>query len=153
MGLMLVSGAVLADDLKPFQPFDLSANKSLARSSAHFNSFDGFFNHSINANLSSEDFDFLSPQSNGYHLSKNEHYLFGDELVVGMKFADWLTLRLSVVEDSDSLGLFSRLNQSSVNQVDTDFSGFQLAAAKLKPKSGRYVILRLWQCLRVCRWR
>ena len=58
------------------------------------------------------------------HISKNDQGLFGEELVVGMKFADWLTLRLNVIDDNDALGLFSSFGSSQLYQADSDLSGY-----------------------------
>ena len=129
----MFAGSVWADDLKPFQPFDLSTNKTLTSGNVRFSSSDDFFTNALNNNLSNDDFDFLSPQSKGYHLSKNNQGVFGDELVVGMKFADWLTLRLNVIEDNDSLGLFSNLNsyQFDPSQSDSNLAGFQFGVSSV----------------------
>ena len=135
-GMLLFSAAVYADDLKPFQPFDLSTNKALTSSNTRFSNPDDFFQNALSDITSGAGFDFLSPQSNGYHLSKNNQGLFGDELIVGMKFADWLTVRLNVVEDNDYLGLFSNINRTPSNQTvsgssDSDLAGFQFGVSSV----------------------
>ncbi|VAW44650.1 hypothetical protein MNBD_GAMMA02-1668 [hydrothermal vent metagenome] len=135
-GMLLFSAAIWADDLKPFQPFDLSTNKALTSGNTRFSNPDDFFQNSLNTNFNSTGFDFLTPQSNGYHLSKNDQGVFGNELVVGMKFADWLTLRLNVIENNDSLGLFSninRLNNNPLNsaQSDSNLAGYQFGVSSV----------------------
>ncbi len=129
---ILFCGLVSADDLKPFQPFDLSASKSLTNGSSRI-SQDDFFQNILVGDSSIDGFDFLTPKSNGYHLSKSNQSVFGDELVLGMKFADWLSLRLNVVEESDSLGLFSNLNipASNFSQSDSNLAGFQFGVSSV----------------------
>lgn len=139
-GLLLFSCASWSDELKPFKPFDLSANKAMISSNTRFSTPDAFFQNSLNdSNAVIAGFDFLTPQSNGYHLSTNRQSIFGDELVVGMKFADWLTLRLNVIEDNDSLfssyndlnGAPSILGQSFSNRSDSDLAGFQFGVSSV----------------------
>lgn len=142
-GVFLFAGAAWAEDLKPFQPFDLSTNKSLTSGNARFSGSDDFFNTALKNNLSNDDFDFLTPQSKGYHLSKNNQGAFGEELVVGMKFADWLTLRLNVIEDNDSLGFFSHLGgdndyQLDVSQSDSNLAGFQFGVSSVMSISNNW---------------
>ena len=134
-GLLLCSGAVRSDDLKPFQPFDLSTNKAFTSGVSQFSNSDDFLRSSLYSESASNGFDFLAPQSNGYHL-KNEQGIFGDELVVGMKFADWLTLRVNVIEDNDSLRLFARPNSSNIDspistQSDSDLAGYQFGISSV----------------------
>jgi hypothetical protein len=136
-GMLLLSAGVYADDLKPFQPFDLSLNKAFTNNNTRYNSPDDFFQNSLNDNFSNTNFDFLKPQANGYQLSKNNQGVFGDELIVGMKFADWLTLRLNVIEESDSLSLFSNIsrinsnNQFNTTQSDTNLAGYQFGVSSV----------------------
>lgn len=132
----MFSASIWANDLKPFQPFDLSKNKSLNQTNTRLSQQNEFYQNAINNNLPSEDFDFLMPQANGYHLSKNNQGVFGDELIVGMKFADWLTLRLNVIEDSNSLGLFSDLKPFKgapyeASPSDSNLAGFQFGVSSV----------------------
>lgn len=131
IALLSIGGVALAQDLKHFQPFDLSTNKALTSTNQRFSNPKDFFQNALNSNAS-QSFDFLNNQDKGYHLSRNNSSVFGQELVVGMKFADWLSLRLNVIEDNDNQ-LFNTFNRSSYlrPQSDSDFAGYQLGVSSV----------------------
>gem|GEM_PF-1336616 len=137
LGLLLFSGHAWSDDIKAFKPFDLSTNKALTITDTRFVDSNDFFQNTLNGNLVRSGFDFLAPKSKGYHLSKNEAGVFGEELVLGMKFADWLSLRLNVIEGSDSIGVFSTLNHRNDNSLtlgrssDSDLAGYQFGVSSV----------------------
>lgn len=140
MASMLCCNLVNADDLKPFEPFDLSTSKSLNSVNSRLNQ-DDFFHNVLVGDSSIGGFDFLTHKPNGYHLSKSNQSVFGDEMVLGMKFADWLTLRLNVIEESDSLGLFTNLNvptSAKINQSDSNLAGFQFGVSSVMSISGNW---------------
>lgn len=130
-GLLVFGTSVYAQEIKPFQPFDLSSNKSMVTTLSGINNQSDFFQNALANDFDNDGYDFLTPQSKGYHLSKNKQGLFGDELVVGMKFADWLSLRINVIEDNDSFDLFSSLNQINAKPTDSDFVGYQLGVSSV----------------------
>ncbi len=121
---------VFADGMKGFQPFDLSTNKALTSSNPRFSNPDDFFQSALSSN-SLTGFDFLQQQEKGYHLSRNSSGVFGQELVVGMKFADWLSLRLNVIEADDQL--FNSFNRNSFlnTNSDSDLAGYQLGVSSV----------------------
>ncbi len=127
VGLLYSFGDAMADDLKPFQPFEISMDKSLRTNTSNFNDRNFFFQNALDG-VNSE-FDFLSPQPNGYHMAANKEGVFGDEIMVGMKFADWLSLRLNVIDENESLNLFSSPNTYS--QSDSDFLGYQIGVSSV----------------------
>ncbi|MCX7552965.1 hypothetical protein OS175_03660 [Marinicella sp. S1101] len=122
---------MIADDLKTFKPFDLSTSKSLTSSNPRFSEPDDFFQNSLNSNTTNG-YDFLQQHDKGYHLTTNDSGVFGQELVVGMKFADWLSLRLNVIESDDNQ-LLNGFNRSSYlnNQSDSDLAGYQLGVSSV----------------------
>ena len=132
---LALSQLVSAEELKTFQPFEISVNQP-APSTQSVNTYNStptntFFHQDIH--VDSSGFDFLLPQDKGYHLSTNKDGLFGDELVVGMKFADWLTLRFNVIENDDSIDLFStnQFNRSQFGQSDSDLAGYQFGVSSV----------------------
>lgn len=135
LALLVLTGTTWAEELKPFKPFDIAG--VMTPTSINFpNSINAtnsnvtpLFRGTLMDDYSS--FDFLSPQDKGYHLSTNKEGLFGDELVVGMKFADWLTLRLNVIDESDSINLFSPLNYRGNSQSDSDLVGYQFGVSSV----------------------
>lgn len=131
ISILCLGSNALAQDLKPFQPFDLSTNKALTSTNQRFSHPDEFFQNALNSSAS-DGFDFIKSQDKGYHLSKNNSSVFGQELVVGMKFADWLSLRLNVIEDNDNQ-LFSTFNRNSYfrPQSDSDLAGYQLGVSSV----------------------
>jgi len=126
LALLVICGAVNAQD-KAFQPFEIAVNKaaptSLSNSGPAFQYqgtiFDG-----------SEQFDFFSESERGYQVSKNQQGLFGEELVMGMKFADWLTLRLSVIDEDQSFSLFSG-QPMPVQHTSDDLGGYQFGVSSV----------------------
>ncbi len=116
-----------ADDLKPFQPFEISMNKTMAAPNHSLNNPSFFYQDALqNGNAA---FDFLSPQPNGYHMATNSQGVFGEELMVGMKFADWLSFRLNVIDDSNSLDLFSVPNTHGSS--NSDLLGYQIGVSSV----------------------
>ena len=126
LALLVICGVVNAQD-KAFQPFEIAVNKaaptSLSNSGPAFQYqgtiFDG-----------SEQFDFFSESERGYQVSKNQQGLFGEELVMGMKFADWLTLRLSVIDEDQSFSLFSG-QPMPVQHTSDDLGGYQFGVSSV----------------------
>lgn len=87
--LMLLTGSsVMAQSgsQKHLPPFDFS-RQNLTHS-----------DHS-GALFNTEPFDFLGQRSNGYSLQTKKDGLFGDEIIMGMKFSDLLSLRINVIEN------------------------------------------------------
>ncbi len=135
LGLLVLNGTAWADDLKAFKPFDLAVNKVASSSNLPFGEFD---QSTLIGTEFSTGFDFLSPQNNGYHLSKRSQGVFGDELVLGMKFADWLTLRLNVIEDNNSTQLFSRVHSLNLKPSDSDLAGYQFGVSSVMSISNNW---------------
>lgn len=101
---------------KSFMPFDLN-NQNLTLSIADNKDIGNQLNTGLL--LDYESFDFLRQRSNGYLLQANRGGLFGDEIVMGMKFSDFLSLRVNVIENDGhsslllGLGDYSQPNGSS----------------------------------------
>jgi len=140
LGILVFSGVVQAQDLKPFKPFEISFDKtatSLQSSQAIHSGLSGthsnssvFFQDVLQQ--SSVGFDFLTKHDKGYLLSTNKQGIFGDELVVGMKFADWLTLRLNVIDEDTSYDMFSLTAPGARStQSGTDYMGYQFGVSSV----------------------
>jgi len=137
---MAFAGVAQSQDIKSFQPFEISPNKAMpmmpvANSGYSFNNSDYtasniFYQSPLQLNQTS--IDFLTPQKDRYQLTTKSDGFFGEELVVGMKFADWLTLKLNVIDESKSFNLFSgeALNARS-GQYDTDVMGYQVGVSSV----------------------
>lgn len=133
VGLSLIGlmSPVMADDYKGFKPFDLSTNKALTSANPRFSNPDEFFQNSLSSN-SYNGYDFLKHQNNGYHMSTNQSGVFGQEIVVGMKFADWLSLRLNVIEADDAFSNDFNRNSFLMNKnSDSDLAGYQLGVSSI----------------------
>ncbi len=130
VSVLIFVGVAQAQEIKSFQPFEISMNKALPIANIAAGDRNSFFQNSLQSNQTG--FDFLAPQKNGYHMTTKSDGLFGEELVVGMKFADWLTLRLNVIDQDKSFDLFSG---SSFNnrqaQSDTDLMGYQVGVSSV----------------------
>jgi hypothetical protein len=124
-----VCGFVHAQELKPFQPFEISVHKSI---NTQPNVIDFSLSGKNTFTSAEHGFDFLAPSENGYLVSKNHDSIFGDELVLGMKFADWLTLRLNVIDENSTIDWFggSVLNGSS-SLSDNDMFGYQFGLSSI----------------------
>lgn len=134
LGLMVLAGNVLAEEVQSFQPFDLSMGTSSIASptsQSQINSQNALYSNvfAMDAVDDTSGFDFLGSYEKGYHLATNKEGLFGNELVVGMKFADWLTLRLNVIDENESMSLFSPVGQS--NHSSSDFVGYQFGVSSV----------------------
>ena len=131
------AGLAQAQDVKPFQPFEISVNKSLSSPTFSAIDRDSFFQNSLQSNHSG--FDFLNPQKKGYHLSTKSDGMFGEELIVGMKFADWLTLRLNVIDEDQAFDLFSGPSMSHQSgQAATDLMGYQVGVSSVLNLSNKW---------------
>jgi len=128
LGLIITTGFVCAEELPSFQPFDLSTS-SISTQGYTSQSFSGQLTYNQVFTPSPNQYDFLNPQPNGYHLSTHSEGLFGDELVVGMKFADWLTVRLNVIDDNNQSNLFNPGNGYPQNEAPLD--GYQLGLSSV----------------------
>ncbi len=132
LGLMFCAGNALSEEVQSFQPFDLSVGTtSIPSTNSLVNSPNGFYANSLSLDYGDDGtgFDFLGTHKKGYHLATNKEGLFGNELVVGMKFADWLTLRLNVIDEHDSLSLFSPVQHT--NQSNSDLIGYQFGVSSV----------------------
>ena len=126
---MSIAGLAYAQELKPFKPFEITVNKSI-------NSLPNGIDFSLpgkNAFNSIESgFDFLAPKKNGYHVARNHDGIFGDELVLGMKFADWLTLRLNVIDESSTVDWFGvGLLNGTTPYSGNDNMGYQFGLSSI----------------------
>lgn len=124
--LLVLCGVVNAQD-KAFQPFEIAVNKAAPTS---LTDTGPGFQYSGNVFNSSAHFDFFNDTERGYQVSKNQQGLFGEELVMGMKFADWLTLRLSVIDEDQPFSLFSGQPMPAQHTSD-DLLGYQFGVSSV----------------------
>ncbi|MCF6299629.1 MAG: hypothetical protein L3J52_00670 [Proteobacteria bacterium] len=76
-------------------------------------------------------FDFLNPKKNGYIVAKNTESMFGDELILGMKFSDLLSLRVKLFDKDDQFNIFlPQSNQSNTFQSGTS-PAYQLGVSSV----------------------
>ncbi len=126
--MLLSSTAVAQQDLsKGFQPFDLSVNKSFAAPQQPWTNTTG------QNGFSQDGFDFLNPQGKGYSVHLNQNTTFGDEIIMGMKFSDLLSVRLNLIDGHQPHSLFS--SQPGINsnghQSDSELAGYQLGVSSV----------------------
>ncbi|WP_223789700.1 hypothetical protein [Marinicella meishanensis] len=124
-----------AEPVQPFKPFDIAGtpNTQSINMPGTLQSSQFLPGGTLNSSWIDSDngFDFLGQQDRGYLMSTNKQGLFGDELVVGMKFADWLTLRLNVIDDSESMDLFAT-NRAPVSLHNgSDLVGYQFGVSSV----------------------
>lgn len=112
---------------KSFKPFELTRNKSLTQPTQFFNGSDP------GQSLGHSGFDFLTPQSERYSVQMNEDTVFGDELVMGMKFSDLLSLRLNVLESDQPFSAFydASITPDQTQGSESDFAGFQFGVSSV----------------------
>lgn len=126
--LLLSSVAVAQQDLsKGFQPFDLSANKAFTSPQLQWSNTPSY------PSLSQDGFDFLSPQGNGYSVHLNQNTTFGDEIIMGMKFSDLLSVRLNLIDGHQSYSLFSPQSdaQAVSHHNNSELAGFQVGVSSV----------------------
>lgn len=127
---LAATGLAHAEDLKPFQPFEISSVKSYTSTESVFPQNNPFQQNSLA--LGQSGFDFLATQDKGYHFSTNSEGLFGEELIMGMKFADWLSLRVNVIdEERSSYSLFSNQVGQRYGQTEDDLFSYQFGVSSV----------------------
>lgn len=133
LALLAFCGLSNAQDNKTFQPFEIAvSNKMNVHTiksidlpvAGDSGSYQGMMFNGASG------FDFLNDMERGYQVSKNQQGLFGEELVMGMKFADWLTLRLSVIDEDQSFSLFSGQPVAPQKSSD-DLMGYQFGVSSV----------------------
>lgn len=132
ISVLALCGWAHAEDVKPFQPFEISINnKSFSTTVPGISNTNPFLFDSFVTGQSS--FDYLTTHDKGYHFSTNSGGVFGDELVMGMKFADWLTFRVNVIdEDRSSQDLFNAGTAiSRYGQPEDDVFGYQFGISSV----------------------
>jgi hypothetical protein len=122
--LLAFCGVLQAQDSKTFQPFEI-VNKTTPTT---LNNQTGFYYQDPTFGADGV-YDFLEDMERGPQMTKNQQGIFGEELVMGMKFADWLTLRLSVIDEDQPLNLFTPPPVSQHNS--DDMFGYQFGVSSV----------------------
>lgn len=127
--MLSMGSSVLAQNglQKSVAPFNFS-NQSLTIDAADGLSL--YNNADTSFLFNYEPFDFVGHRSNGYSLQAKKGGLFGDEIIMGMKFSDLLSLRVNVIEnDGYPATLFS---DYSVRDGNNDaLAGYQLGISSV----------------------
>ncbi|MEZ5472872.1 MAG: hypothetical protein R3E90_13960 [Marinicella sp.] len=129
VGMMMLTALVHAEEFKPFQPFEISSTKSFTTSPNSFSQSNPFTQNALV--LGQSNFDLWATRDKGYHLTTNSDGVFGEELVMGMKFADWLSLRVNVIdEERAGYSLFAYTPQRLGHSED-DLFGYQFGVSSV----------------------
>ena len=127
---LALSGLAHAEELKPFQPFEISNTKSFTAIESGFSQNNPFAQNSFV--LGQTGFDLWARQDKGYHFSTNANGMFGEELIMGMKFADWLSLRVNVIDENrTAYGLFSNRSAQRYGHAEDDLFGYQFGVSSV----------------------
>ncbi|MFC3194571.1 hypothetical protein ACFODZ_10020 [Marinicella sediminis] len=130
--LLAFCGLVNAQQDKSFQPFEIAVGKMAVNTidPIQMPSSDSPLTYQGSVLNGTSQFDFLQDRDRGYQVSKNQQGLFGEELVMGMKFADWLTLRLSVIDEDQPFNLFNG-QPVNANPSSDDLMGYQFGVSSV----------------------
>lgn len=114
LSLLLFSSLAIGQGTKSMQQINMlassPANQSVSNASAQWSS-DWMFGENYHAD--EQAFDLLSPNATkGTYLSAHQN-IFGQQVMVRMQFADWLSLRLGVYDDQQAGNLFLPLKPAA----------------------------------------
>ncbi|WP_154224609.1 hypothetical protein [Marinicella rhabdoformis] len=113
---------------KGYKPFNLiESNKSFSQNNQFFaipNTQQGFNQNTYN---------FLNSQNKGYSVHFNQDTVFGDEIVMGMKFSDLLSVRLNLVDGDQPFSIFSGATGAELRNKtsDNDLTGYQFGVSSV----------------------
>lgn len=112
---------------KGFEPFNLiDDNKSFSQRNQFFNS------PNSQQGFNQNQYNFLNPQDKGYSVQLNQNTVFGDEIVMGMKFSDLLSVRLNLLDSNQPFSVFSGVTTSESKQNgDNDLAGYQFGVSSV----------------------
>ena len=109
---------------KGFEPLNLIENKSLTQKNQYFDV--------PNSQGNINQYNFLNPQANGYSVQLNQDTAFGDEIVMGMKFSDLLSVRLNLLDTKQPFSIFSGADTAkSRHSSDNDLAGYQFGVSSV----------------------
>ena len=109
--------------LKGFDTFNLTQNKTVNQSNQFWTLAPSV------TDFDSQAFDFLNPSNKGYSVQFNENNVLGDELIMGMKFSDLLSVRLNILDGNQPLSIFS--SGVKTPTAADDFSGYQFGVSSV----------------------